>query len=125
LRRVKASSESFAGLIAGSFIIAALAEEWRVAVLNGSQPEKGGAGHLSGEDAFTFARDGHHSVSAADIGTLVPDGASRAGWDGAAETAAVSEFDLSIDGTAAANVDQDDTPSMVAHHHAGWLITDA
>jgi hypothetical protein len=124
LRRAKASSESFAGLIAGSFIIAALAEEWRVAALHGSQPDKGEPGHFVGEDAFTFDRDGHHPVSAAaDSGAPVPDGASRPLWDGGAEATAAPEFSLSIEGTAAVSADRDDAASVVAHHHAGWLIT--
>ena len=126
-RRAKASSESFAGLIAGSFIIAALAEEWRVTALNGSQSDKSGAGHFGGEDAFAFGHDSHHSVSAgADVASLVPDGASRPVWDGGAEATAAPEFaSLWSELTAAAPADREDAAVVLAHHHAGWLITHA
>ena len=127
LRRAKASSESFAGLIAGSFIIAALAEEWRVAALNASQPDKSETGHFGGEDAFTFGRGGHDSVSAVDpVGSLSPDGASLPTWVGVAEAAFAAEFaGLSPQGADAASSDREDAAGVVAHHHAGWLITQA
>lgn len=127
LRRAKASSESFAGLIVGSFIIATLAEEWRVTAQNGSQSEKGEAGHFGGEDAFAFGHDGHHSVSAeAGVASLVPDGAARPVWDGGSEAPAAAEFaGVSVEGIAAAPTDREDAAVVVAHHHAGWLITHA
>jgi hypothetical protein len=127
LRRAKASSDSFAGLIAGSFIIAALAEEWRVAVLSASQSEKGETGHFGGEDAFTFGRDGHHSGSAPDdVSALVADGEPRPFWDGVAEATVAPEFAaLATEVSAAATADRDDASGLVAHHHAGWLITHA
>jgi hypothetical protein len=126
-RRAKASPESFAGLIAGSFIIAALSEEWRVSVLNASEPDKSGTGHFGGEDAFTFGRDGAHAGTAFDpVGSLFQDRASVPTLDGVAETAFAPGLDgLSPDGIGVAGFEQDDAAGVVAHHQAGWLVTHA
>jgi hypothetical protein len=126
-RRAKTSPESFAGLIVGSFIIAALSEEWRVAALNASEPDKSGTGHFGGEDAFTFVHDDAHAGSAIDpVGSLIQDRSSVPTLDGVAEAAFASGFDgLSLDGIGVAGFERDDAAGVVAHHQAGWLVTHA
>jgi hypothetical protein len=125
-RRAKAPSGSFAGLIAGSFIIAAFADEWRAAAQAGG-PDDGQAAQFGGEDAFSFSHsDGRGTEAAEAFGASAQGSGSDAAWDSGSETALAPEVgDLSLGDTDADGPAGEDAAAVLAHHQTAWLIPHA